>query len=75
MSKESVLDRVICPRCEEEQRKSVVNLLEASQTLMAGSPRSWDQDGNPVSTKPNNTATYEFVCNRGHHFTIKEKVF
>ena len=61
---------MICPFCEKEGRKSVLQAQPGSSTLMSYNP-FYDEDGNFHSHDPN-THTARYLCSNGHQYVDKE---
>jgi hypothetical protein len=72
VSDETLVKNIVCPRCQDEGRESIVIEAGSSQTLLS-SPRVFDKQGNEINSHAN-TRTTRFVCNRGHRWDIKERV-
>lgn len=61
--------RMVCQVCITEGKKSTVNILSSSTTLM-NSVSYYDEDG-VLHTHDMNTTTTDYICSNGHKFTNK----
>ena len=66
-----MLDRVICPACQKEGKKSTVTPGVCMKTAMY-CPPFWDEDGK-LHNHDCNTTTTQMRCSNGHHWEVKSK--
>lgn len=62
---------MICPKCKEEEKKSIVYAGYGMSTLVGYTPY-YDEDGKYHSHDPNSNTT-NYTCSNGHSFSVSRK--
>ena len=62
------VNKMKCPKCEEEGKRSKVYVGGSSSTLLGWTPY-YDEDGNYHNNDPNRITT-NYSCSEGHNFMI-----
>lgn len=65
---------MICDSCKSEGKRSRIEILSSSSTLIAGPSPHYDEDGRFHVHDPNTTTT-SFMCSNGHEWTKTAGVY